>query len=392
MSSHRLVSLALVAPLFVFLFLTFGVPLGGMFWRAVSDQDVARALPQTIAALRYWDGKSLPDEAVYRSLASDLQNARDNETLPLAARRLNYAIAGFRSVLFASARRISDIEKTTSFKSALIDIDPAWGDLNYWGAIRTATGPVSLFYLLSAIDMQEKADGSIVRKPSEDQLFIVLFERTVRMAAFVTALCVILGFPLSYFIATLPNRFAYPMLVLVLVPFWTSLLVRTAAWAVLLQNNGIVNDVLRDLYITQKPVALIYNRVGVYIAMTHILLPFLVLPLYSVMRGISPLHMKAAASLGAKPAHAFLKVYLPQCTPGISAGCLLVFTLAIGFYVTPALVGGADDQMISYYIAFYTNTSANWGLACALSIWLLLATLLLYAVYSRFLNIMPGQA
>jgi putative spermidine/putrescine transport system permease protein len=181
------------------------------------------------------------------------------------------------------------------------------------------------------------------------------------------------------------------MLALVLVPFWTSLLVRTAAWVVLLQNNGVVNSVLHDLQLTQEPLALIYNRVGVYIAMTHILLPYFVLPLYSVMRNISPVYGRAAASLGATPLRTFLKVYLPQCAPGISAGCLLVFAIAIGFYVTPALVGGADDQMISYYIAFYTNTSANWGLACALSVWLLIATVLLFWTYSRLLNVVPGN-
>lgn len=385
------VSVGLVAPLFLFLVLTLGIPIAGTFWRAIDDSDVAHALPRTIDALRIWDGQSLPDETVYRLLAADLQGARENETLALAARRLNYDIAGFRSLLFTTARRLPGVAKESSFKDAMIQLDPAWGDLKHWGAIKNASGPVSLFFLLSAIDMKKNADGTTSMRSKEDSVFLQLFGRTFFISFVVMGICLLLGFPLSYFLTTIPSRFAYPMLVLVLVPFWTSLLVRTAAWVVLLQNNGVVNNVLHDLQLTQDPLALIYNRVGVYISMTHILLPYFVLPLYSVMRNISPAYSRAAASLGATPLRTFLKVYLPQCAPGISAGCLLVFAIAIGFYVTPALVGGADDQMISYYIAFYTNTSANWGLACALSVWLLIATVLLFWTYSRLLNVVPGN-
>jgi len=388
---RQFVSVGLVVPLFLFLVLTLGVPIAGTFWRAIDDSDVVHALPRTIDALRIWDGQSLPDESVYRLLAVDLQGARENETLALAARRLNYDIAGFRSLLFATARRLPGVAKESSFKDVMIQLDPAWGDLKHWGAIKNATGPVSLFFLLSAIDMKMNADGTTSMRSKEDSVFLQLFGRTFFISFVVTVICLLLGFPLSYFLTTIPARLAYPMLVLVLVPFWTSLLVRTAAWVVLLQNNGVVNSVLHDLQLTQEPLALIYNRVGVYIAMTHILLPYFVLPLYSVMRNISPVYSRAAASLGATPLRTFLKVYLPQCAPGISAGCLLVFAIAIGFYVTPALVGGADDQMISYYIAFYTNTSANWGLACALSVWLLIATVLLFWTYSRLLNVVPGN-
>ena len=388
---RQFVSVGLVVPLFLFLVLTLGVPIAGTFWRAIDDSDVVHALPRTIDALRIWDGQSLPDESVYRLLAVDLQGARENETLALAARRLNYDIAGFRSLLFTTARRLPGVAEESSFKDVMIQLDPAWGDLKHWGAIKNASGPVSLFFLLSAIDMKMNADGTTSMRSKEDSVFLQLFGRTFFISFVVTVICLLLGFPLSYFLTTIPARLAYPMLVLVLVPFWTSLLVRTAAWVVLLQNNGVVNSVLHDLQLTQEPLALIYNRVGVYISMTHILLPYFVLPLYSVMRNISPVYSRAAASLGATPLRTFLKVYLPQCAPGISAGCLLVFAIAIGFYVTPALVGGADDQMISYYIAFYTNTSANWGLACALSVWLLIATVLLFWTYSRLLNVVPGN-
>jgi putative spermidine/putrescine transport system permease protein len=168
----------------------------------------------------------------------------------------------------------------------------------------------------------------------------------------------------------------------VLLPFWTSLLVRTTAWVVLLQNKGIVNDSLIALGVLQEPTQLIYNRIGVCVAMTHVLLPFMILPLYSVMRGISPSFVRAARSLGSPPTTAFLRVYLPQCLPGIGAGCLLVFVLALGYYITPALVGGAGDQMIAYFIAFYTTSTINWGLASALGVVLLVATLVLCATYN----------
>ena len=164
-------------------------------------------------------------------------------------------------------------------------------------------------------------------------------------------------------------------MILVLLPFWTSLLVRTGAWVVLLQREGPVNGLLQALGLTDEPLQLVYNRFGVYVAMTHILLPFMVLPLYSVMRGIPPEYMRAAASLGARPLRAFLRVYLPQTVPGIGAGCLLVFILAIGYYITPALVGGANDQMVSYFVAFFTNQTVNWGMAAALGAVLLIATL-----------------
>ena len=130
-----------------------------------------------------------------------------------------------------------------------------------------------------------------------------------------------------------------------------------------------------------------YNRFGVYVAMTHILLPFMVLPLYSVMRGIPPQYMRAAASLGARPLRAFLRVYLPQTVPGIGAGCLLVFILAIGYYITPALIGGINDQMVSYFVAFFTNQTVNWGMASALGTVLLIVTLLLFALYARLVGI-----
>jgi putative spermidine/putrescine transport system permease protein len=173
-------------------------------------------------------------------------------------------------------------------------------------------------------------------------------------------------------------------MVLVLIPFWTSVLVRVAAWIVLLQSEGLVNKALIGAGLIDQPFALLFNRVGVYISMTHILLPFMILPLYSVMKSVPPTYQRAAVSLGSHPFAAFWRVYVPQTYPGIGAGVLLVFILAIGYYITPALLGGPNDQMVSYYIAYFTNVTINWGMACALGALLLAATLVLYVIYGRF--------
>jgi putative spermidine/putrescine transport system permease protein len=383
---RQLAAVGLVLPLLLFLLLTFALPIGGMLWRAVADPEIGQILPRTVAALRGWDGRALPGEAAYRALLADLKDAKEAETLPTAVRRLNYDVGGYRTLLFKTARNLPE-GPVADPKATLLAIDPAWGDVEHWGAIARASGPLTSFYLLTAVDLRQKADGTIVRRPADEAIYLDVFGRTFQISIGVTVLCLLLGFPVAYLLATLPPRIGNPLMILVLLPFWTSLLVRTTAWVVLLQNKGIINDLLIRLGILDQPVQLIYNRIGVYVAMTHVLLPFMILPLYSVMRSISPSYVRAAKSLGAPPTVAFVRIYLPQCLPGLGAGCLLVFILALGYYITPALIGGAGDQMIAYFIAFYTTATINWGLASALGAALLTATLVLYAVYSRLVGI-----
>jgi putative spermidine/putrescine transport system permease protein len=222
--------------------------------------------------------------------------------------------------------------------------------------------------------------------PTEQAIYRDVLWRTFGTSAVVTIASLLLGFPVAYLIANLPASRAGPLLALVLLPFWTPILVRTAAWVVLLQNEGLVNGALVALGLLDAPVQLVYNRIGVYVAMTHVLLPFMILPLYSVMRTIPPAYMRAAQSLGAPPAEAFVRVYLPQAMPGIAAGCLLTFILAIGYYITPALIGGAGDQMVAYFIAFNVTDTGNWGLAAALGAVLLASTLILYVLYARLVG------
>jgi len=376
----------LVLPLFAFLLGTFIVPIGSMLARAAVDSEVARILPHVTSELRGWDGHALPPDSAFAALITDLRAAREAGTLASAATRLNYDVAGFRTLLITSGRRVAD-ESIDSPRRALIDIDPKWGERETWAVIRRAGGPVTDFYLLAALDLRRDADNAITSAPADQSVFRNVLGRTLWISGIVTLACLILGYPVAFFIASQPPERAALLLFLVLLPFWTSLLVRTVAWVVLLQREGILNNLLMSLGLVHEPVRMIFNRFAVYVAMVHVLLPFMVLPLFAVMKGISPSYERAAASLGATPFTAFRRVYVPQTLPGIGAGCLMVFIQALGYYITPALVGGADDQMISYFIAFYASRTVNWGMAAALSIMLLAATVALYAVYNRMIGL-----
>ena len=383
---EQLRAIALVLPLFLFLLATFIVPIGSMLSRGIVDSDVAHILPRVSGELRNWDGRDLPSDAAFSAIAEDIRAAREAGTLAQAATRLNYDVAGFRTLMFGTARHIDDVPEGSA-RDALIAIDGRWGDRETWAAIHRASGSVTDFYLLAALDLRRDADDAISAAPAEQAVFRNVLGRTLWISGVVTLACVLIGYPVAFFIARQPASRASLLLFLVLLPFWTSLLVRTVAWVVLLQREGILNNLLISLGVISEPIRMIFNRFAVYVAMIHVLLPFMVLPLYAVMKGISPSYVRAASSLGATPFVAFRRVYLPQTLPGIGAGCLMVFIQALGYYITPALVGGADDQMISYFIAFYASRTVNWGMAAALSIMLLAATLALYKVYDRFVGL-----
>jgi len=376
----------LVLPLLAFLLATFVVPIGTMLSRAIHDTDVARILPHVAAELRAWDGRDLPSDRAFAALIADARAAREAGALASAATRLNYDIAGFRTLLIATGRRVAS-ETFDAPRDALIEIDPKWGERETWAAIRRASTSLTDFYLLAALDLRRDADGGIASAGAEQAVFRSVLGRTLWISGVVTLVCLLLGYPVALFIVRQPPRRAGLLLFLVLLPFWTSLLVRTVAWVVLLQREGVLNNLLLSLGVIREPLRMIFNRFAVYVAMVHVLLPFMVLPLFAVMKGISPSYERAAASLGAPPFAAFRRVYLPQTMPGVAAGCLMVYIQALGYYITPALVGGAEDQMISYFIAFYASRTVNWGMAAALSIMLLAATLALYAVYNRLIGL-----
>lgn len=387
---RRTMALLLVAPLAIFLLLVFVVPIGALLTRAVQNPEIATALPRTVAALSNWDRKAAPADAAYAALAADLAQIADGEAMGALARRLNTEIPGYRSLVAKTARAMpltGDANAPLApaqTRAKLIELDERWGDAAYWQAIAKNGGRYSPFYLLAALDHKQDGFGSIVPADPDQSIYLAVFGRTLLIGFAVTLFALALGYPLAYWISTLPERRANLAMILVLIPFWTSVLVRVAAWIVLLQSEGLVNRALIDTGLISQPLALLFNRVGVYISMTHILLPFMILPLYSVMKSIPPSYQRAAVSLGSHPFAAFWRVYVPQTYPGVGAGALLVFILAIGYYITPALLGGPNDQLVSYYVAYFTNVTINWGMACALGGLLLAATLVLYAIYGRF--------
>lgn len=375
----RRAPLLLAAPLILYLVFAFFLPVGAMLTRGMTEQEMPTLWPETAAQLKKWDGTGTPPDRLVQTMAREMIETRRGRTLNLVANRINYAIAGSRSLIFGTAQRIEDgapANRATDF----VAIDPRWGRRGTWAALRHASGPVTSFYLLAALDRRLDTTDTITPVPEDQRVFVNIFLRTFEISAIVTLLCALLGYPLACLLASLPQRAANPLLILVLLPFWTSTLARTTAWVVLLQTEGVINGALQSLGLTDAPLPLLYNRLSVYIAMTHVLLPFLILPLYGVMRSVPLATLRAARSLGAGPIVAFARVYFPQTLPGLIAGAAIVFTLSLGYYVTPALVGGGGDQMISASIAFYTNQSLNWGLAAALSLLLLLPLLLLWPV------------
>jgi putative spermidine/putrescine transport system permease protein len=373
---------ALIAPLVIFLLLVFLVPIAALLYKSVNNPEVVGGMPLTVVEVAKWDGKGLPDESVYKALSLDLAETRKNQTLGDLSKRLNMELAGYRSLLSKTARALPFKEEPASYKDALESLDERWGDPAYWQAIRRNTSSYTPYYLLAAVDHRIDDLGELAPTTPDQAIYVDIFARTFWMGLVITVICLLLAYPLAYLLASLPARQSNLLMILVLLPFWTSILVRVAAWIVLLQSSGLINGALMAMGIIDKPLELVFNRVGVYISMVHIMLPFMILPIYSVMKGISPTYMRAAISLGCHPFASFWRVYFPQTYAGIGAGCLLVFILSIGYYITPALLGSPNDQMVSYFVAFYTNTSINWGMATALGGLLLLATVVLYLIYS----------
>ncbi len=383
---RNLQAFSLTLPLLVFLVAVFIIPLASLLVRAVENPEVADTLGHTGAALADWDRASAPPAAAFAALARDLTAIPETAQAGALARRLNSEVSGARSLIMSTYRAMPLQEGLSDedIRTTLLELDERWAELPYWQAIAKNAARWTPDYLLASVDLRRTADGHITAVPEEAAAFRDILWRTFEMSATVTLLAILIGYPLAYWLSTLSERQANLMMILVLVPFWTSVLVRIAAWIVLLQNNGLTNRFLMGIGLIDEPLALLFNRTGVIVAMVHILLPFLILPLYSVMKSIPPNYLRAAISLGSTPLAAFFRVYVPQTYPGVAAGGLLVFITSIGYYVTPALLGGASDQMLSYYVAQYTNVEVNWGMAAALGSVLLVTTLILYALYRKF--------
>ncbi len=482
---QKIRALALIAPLLLFVLITFIAPIADMLFRSVENQIVSETLPESVAALETWDANSgtAPDEAVFAGLYVDLFIAEAQKLHTRLGTRLNYEQTGVSSLFRKTGRRVGrfdtdaytkqfedlneswedpatwvsmlgdagnraalpftarswdrwtaylieegddpaeeDIEdflfttlyldlmqtggdgatdpriaaaaaevagfETVSLTAQFEDADEDWLDPEVWKTIQTYAPKYTSGYFLNAVDMQKGADGAEMR-PENQQIYIMLFQRTMFMSLVITISCILLGYPVAWILANLPMRTANLLMILVLLPFWTSLLVRTSAWKVMLQQQGVINDVLVWLGLVDDAARLIMinNQFGTIVAMTHILLPFMILPLYSVMQTIPPSYLRAAKSLGATNWTAFWRVYFPQSVPGIGAGSILVFILAIGYYITPEIVGGTTGTFISNRIAYHISSSLNWGLAAALGAILLAVVLVLYWLYDRIVGI-----
>lgn len=376
----------LVAPLLAFMIITFILPIGQMLHRSVYHDGFSANAPAVSAWFASAPAGAQPDEAAYEALAQDFKAMKANRTAGMAGTRVNYTLSESRSLFTATARKADDL--AAPYKDAFLAISPKWGEPAVWEAMRSASSAYTADFYLSATDHERLADGSIHRVEEKGRIYLYLFAKTFVLSGIITLLCLLLAFPVAHLLATLPMAKANLLMILVLLPFWTSLLVRTTSWIVLLQGQGVVNETLLALGLVSEDgrLNMMYNQTGTIIVMTHILLPFMILPLYSVMRVIPPSYARAARSLGATSWTTFRRIYLPQTVPGIGAGALLVFILGVGYYITPALVGGAEGQLFSNLIDFHMRSS-NWSMAAALSAMLLAGVLVLYWLYDRLIGI-----
>jgi putative spermidine/putrescine transport system permease protein len=385
---RKLSAFLFVAPLLLFLLFAFVAPIATMLVRSFYNPTVANLIPETLEQLAEWDGNALPSDAAQAVFAADLKRLANERSSGKLAEQVNRVFPGSSSVIKSTARRmrrVEDADLQQQGRALLLQANARWGEPEIWKAIAKTGSVYTPNYYLTALDLEASEAGGIQARDGA-KIYVTLYTKTLRVAFIITILTFIAGYPLAYYLANAPTKTANMLMVFVLLPFWTSLLVRTTAWIALLQTNGVVNSFLMGIGVTSSPFDMLYTQFSTVLAMTHILLPFMILPLYSVMKGIDPSYMRAAMSMGDRPIPAFLKIYLPMTLPGLSAGALLVFIISVGYYITPALVGGTDGQMISNIIAFHMQQSNNWELAAALGSLLLAIILVLYWVYDRFVG------
>ena len=421
--------LLLLAPL-LFLLIMFVTPIGSLLSRSVDDTSINVVLPQTFAQYELWEDKSqVPSEEMFAAVINDIRTTHKMENsegknigknlLGKAGTRMTYEFSGWRSLLLKTVKSATKVNKRSKeevkpytweapYKEKMIKRDKRWGKVEFWQSLGAMKDPYTMGYYLNAVDLRYDANKNIIEKEEYLQIYKTIWMRTLQVSLMVTIFCLLLAYPVSYLLATLPMRTSNLLMICVLMPFWTSLLVRIVAWMIMLQQNGVVNDTLVGIlpcfegmvnlpffgetnldlcFSDEDRIPMMYNFTGTIIVMTQVLLPFMILPIYSVMRGIPPSYMKAAQNLGATPTRAFIRVYMPQSVPGIGAGCILVFIVAIGYYITPELVGGKDGLMIGNFVAREMQQTLNWGLAAAMGAILLSAVLILYWAYDRLIGI-----
>jgi len=385
---NKFKALLLVVPLLLFLIITYIAPIGELLTRSVDDKMVTNMLPKTFEAMKKWDGQELPSEEVFASFLSDYKVLVKAKTQGKLGQRLNKEKNGFNSILKKLIRKMKTFEEG-NYKEQIMSVHKRFGDVSYWRAIKRTAPPYTVAKYLKAVDMYTDENGDIVQVEEGRRIYKKLWVRTLQVALFVTLFTFLMGYPIAHLLATIPMKYSNLLMICVLLPFWTSLLVRTASWMILLQQQGLVNDffVMIGLVSDDNRPVMMYNLVGTYVAMTQILLPFMVLPLYSVMKTVSPSLMRAGKSLGGTPFISFWKIYFPLTTSGIGAGSLLVFILAVGYYITPELVGGASGTLISNMIAYHMKQTLDWSFASAMGLMLLCGVMAIYWIYNKLVGI-----
>lgn len=377
-------------PLLLFVLIAFLAPITTMLYRSVYHPTVAQLIPDTLNAMQSWDESTgaPPSDEIIKVFAIELHGLAKERRSGKLAEEINRALPGSSSQIKSTARKIKKLpieDLRLDGANILLDKHKKWRSADVWVAIKSSGNKWTERYYLTALDLKKTLQGDIEAR--DTKIYIKLYWKSLKIALYITLLTAIIAFPLSYYLSNVSASKANFLLVFVLLPFWTSLLVRTTSWIALLQTNGVVNSTLKAIGIIDQPLELLYTEFSTIISMTHILLPFMILPLYSVMKNIDPSYFRAALSLGSKPLPAFIKIYFPMTLPGLSAGALLVFIISIGYYITPALVGGTDGQMISNIIAFHMQSSNNWELAAALGSLLLILILALYWLYDRWVGV-----
>ncbi len=385
---NKIKAFLLVAPLLLFLLITYIFPITGMLTRSVDDKMVTNMLPKTFKTMENWDGQELPPEEIFAGFLFDYKNLIKAKTQGKLDQRLNKEKNGFNSILKKLKRKMKKFEEG-NYKEQIISVHKRFGDVAYWRAIKRTAPPYTIAKYLKAVDMVKDENGNIVKVEENRRIYSKLWLRTLEVAFFVTLLCFLMGYPIAHLLATIPMKYSNLLMICVLLPFWTSLLVRTASWMILLQQQGLVNDffVMIGLVADDNRPEMMYNKVGTYVAMSQILLPFMVLPLYSVMKTVSPSLMRAGKSLGGTPFVSFWKIYFPLTISGIGAGSLLVFIIAAGYYITPELVGGASGKLISNSIAYHMKQTLDWSFASAMGLMLLAGVMAVYWIYNKLVGI-----
>ena len=385
---NKIKAFLLVAPLLLFLIITYIFPIGEMLTRSIDDKMVTNMLPKTFKAMENWDGQELPSEEVFASFLFDYKTLVKAKTQGKLDQRLNKEKNGFNSILKKLKRKMKKFEEG-NYKEQIMSVHKRFADVSYWRAIKRTAPPYTAAKYLKAIDMIEDENGNIVKVEESRRIYTQLWLRTLEVAFFVTLFCFLMGYPIAHLLATIPMKYSNLLMICVLLPFWTSLLVRTASWMILLQQQGVVNDffVMIGLVADDNRPEMMYNKVGTYVAMSQILLPFMVLPLYSVMKTVSPSLMRAGKSLGGTPFVSFWKIYFPLTISGIGAGSLLVFIIAAGYYITPELVGGASGKLISNSIAYHMKQTLDWSFASAMGLMLLVGVMAVYWIYNKLVGI-----